>query len=120
MSSQRRKKRDEGGERAAHSHIPDYFTMMRRIEPPVQRKVPIRRSDLRSAASSLVKVHKEGGASLQEHSPPVYSSEEGGKTRAAVMAEDDRSVLPLEAERWECGASGQPGPWGPAGLRSSA
>lgn len=64
-------------------------------------------SDLRSAASLLVKVCKVG---RERNAKQFYHG-------CRKLDRTKRSVLPLEVERWECGASGHSGPWGPAGLR---
>lgn len=66
----------------------------------------------------------QAGRQCRIISPP--GSPGGGKRREQAERRETtavetwrhkRSVLPLEFERWQCGASGQPGPWGPAGLR---
>lgn len=86
-------------------------------------------SDLNSAASLLATVGKVGRAAIQDDfntptPPPPPSSPNGGRRwskrrpRLLKLGQDKRSVLPLQVERWECSASGHPGPWGPAGLRS--
>lgn len=64
-------------------------------------------SDLRSAATLLVKVCKVG---RERNAKQFYHG-------CRKLDRTKRLVLPLEVERWECGASGHSGPWGPAGLR---
>lgn len=85
--------------------------------------VPIK---LSSGASLLAKVSEVGGEwnlRITTQEPFTEEEEEERKVewQGSVVGEpgqEERSVLPLEAERRECGASGHLGPWGPAGLRN--